>query len=223
MVPAPVGDLRLRANGYGFARNLVTVPLGIDEFEEARRGYPILFSEVDGFSFALLALGRKNSFVHVGRWESDAYLPGYVRRYPFVIGETDQADPVVMLDHDPEVVVTDGEDGEMLFENGNPTPLAESMLDECRVFMEGPYRRTCAFAEALKASGVLAKPGQDRGLPRSGTPFEIVDRKKVDGLGAAILREWASKGWLKAIDQHFSSLDRFADLVEREGQGEAGP
>lgn len=221
-MPAPSADLQLRRpDDYGFARKLVTVPLSIDEFGAAMRSFPILFAEVDGFPFGLLTLERENRFVDEGHWDGDTYVPGYVRRYPFVIGETDQAIPVIIMDHNPETLTGDGDGREMLFENGQLTPLGKAMLEDCRTFLQGAYRQTCVFAEALKSSGILTAPDERHGLPNSRTPFEIVDRAKLDGLGAALARQWSANGWLNLIDQHLASLERFGNLLSRDAQGKA--
>ena len=75
--------------GYEFAREANAVLLTMVEFSKASREYPIVFL-ADGDRInpvALLGLpGSENQYVSKdGKWNA-AYIPAYVRRYPFIPG-----------------------------------------------------------------------------------------------------------------------------------------
>jgi len=60
----------------------------------AARTYPIVFSAAaPTVPFAVVGLREnENLFVDAtGNWRDDAYIPAYVRRYPFCLVETDQS------------------------------------------------------------------------------------------------------------------------------------
>ena len=71
---------------FEFARDLAFVPLTMDEFPQAQRDYPIVFT-AQGPTVPVALLGSQasgNQFVEEdGSWRKGAYVPGYLRRYPF--------------------------------------------------------------------------------------------------------------------------------------------
>src|SRR5688572_9263229 len=69
-------------------RSITALPLSYTEFGAACRDYPIAFISGGGRQFiAMAVLGLEkdqNLFVTAdGAWDTGAYLPAYVRRYPF--------------------------------------------------------------------------------------------------------------------------------------------
>src|SRR5262245_49510004 len=70
-------------------RTLAALPLSFTEFSVACRDYPIAFLNAgDAGNFVpMVVLGletQQNLFVTKdGVWETSAYVPAYVRRYPF--------------------------------------------------------------------------------------------------------------------------------------------
>jgi len=66
------------------------LPLTIDEFPNAARNYPIVFSVGDN-SVPLILMGLNegvNTFMgEDGKFTEPAYVPAYVRRYPFLLAK----------------------------------------------------------------------------------------------------------------------------------------
>jgi hypothetical protein len=77
----------LEAKGFDFAWEAVGVPIGISEFALAARHYPIVFSAADFLPLAILGvkLGTKLFIEPDGSWRWGHYVPGYIRRYPFIM------------------------------------------------------------------------------------------------------------------------------------------
>ena len=78
-------------DGFKFSGKTNSVPLAGVEFPEACKHFPIVFTKVDGQRLLPLALlgfrDLENLFVDAGgRWK-DAYVPAFVRRYPFVLAK----------------------------------------------------------------------------------------------------------------------------------------
>jgi len=79
------GDLRLRSGAdFAFARGTNSVAVTASEFGAVSRNFPIVFVGEEGYPAAVLGLDAGNLFVDdAGAWAQDAYVPAYVRRYPF--------------------------------------------------------------------------------------------------------------------------------------------
>lgn len=93
VVPLQRGDRVLLPHGStpGFCRSINALAVSFSEFVVAGRDYPIVFASGDGGgTFApVIVLGLaegQNLFVDAaGEWDAAAYLPAFVRRYPFCI------------------------------------------------------------------------------------------------------------------------------------------
>src|SRR6202167_3688090 len=83
------GKLRVsRPTHFRFAANTNAVPLLIDEFPMAAAYYPIVFAAGNSpVPAAVVGLKNDNNLFldREGRWLNGAYLPAYVRRYPFIL------------------------------------------------------------------------------------------------------------------------------------------
>lgn len=95
--------LKLNADkGCQFAAGTHLVPLAGLEFFQAARSYPILFvGEGEQLSpIALLGLKEGlNSFVDdSGQWRSNTYVPAFIRRYPFVLAQSENDEFTVCFD-----------------------------------------------------------------------------------------------------------------------------
>lgn len=86
-------DLRIKPiPNLKFASTVHSVPLTGVEFPAAARDLPILFGGLTVDSAGPLALlglrENENLFINAdGHWEANAYIPAFVRRYPFVLAE----------------------------------------------------------------------------------------------------------------------------------------
>ena len=83
---------------FGFAAHQHFLPLHVGEFGAAAINYPIIFA---GEAHAPLAvMGVKpgeNLFIAAdGLYRTGAYIPAYIRRYPFVVARDDQAQRMVV-------------------------------------------------------------------------------------------------------------------------------
>ena len=73
-----------------FLKNAHAIPLTVDEFVEAQRDLPIIFTAGDDpLPLALMGLNEGiNTYVNdKGRIDDPVYLPAYVRRYPFMLAK----------------------------------------------------------------------------------------------------------------------------------------
>lgn len=215
---------RLKDGDLAFAAGTNAVPLVIGEFALASRSYPIVFAAEDAAPLALLGLGRDNLFVADGRWSEGHYVPAYVRRYPFVFIQTENPQGFALaIDEDSDRIVREGEEGVALFHGDAATALTRQALEFCSLFT-GEHRATQAFAAALRSQGLLTARNADATLPDGRklalTGFQVMDAQMFAAMPEQVVVDWHRKGWLGLVNSHLASLERFADLLSRQGQME---
>lgn len=211
---------RLKQGDLSFAADAPYVPIVVGELAAAARSYPIVFAAGDAQPIAVLGLERRNLFVEEGRWASDAYIPAYVRRYPF--GFIATADPdrfVLAIDAGSDRVVQEGDDGTPLFQDGEPSELTKRALAFCDAF-QGEAAATHAFAKALRAQDLLIDRRADATLPdgrKLGLDgFQVVDREKFSKLSDGVVTDWHNNGYLAWVYSHLASLECFQVLLRRQ-------
>jgi hypothetical protein len=204
---------------FAFAREVNSVPLNAVEFPLAQRAYPIVFSDDDtSFPVALLGLRQnRNLFVDaLGQWAKGAYIPAYVRRYPFIFfADAKQENFALCVDTGSKFV---GKDGTKFFEDGKPTDLTQNALRFCSEF-QSHYQNTVAFCNALREQNLLISNRADIRLRSGGTlsvgNFRIVDENRLQVLSRDVIVSWWEKGWLPMIYAHLMSLATWAALGDR--------
>lgn len=208
--------LRIKPGDYRFAAEANASPLAVIEFASAMRHYPIVFSSKDGFPLAIFGLATSNCFVGDGKWSEGAYVPAYVRRYPFAFSATGEDGFALAIDVGADNVTDEGGEGEPLFVDGKPTSLAENAVAFCGEF-QGAHIQTRAFADALHKHDLLVEQRADA-RPATGAPlvlsgFMVVDQARFDALPDDVVLDWHRKGWSALVHFHRVSLARFADLL----------
>lgn len=203
-----------------FALDTNSVPLNGVELALAQRHYPIVFSEEETpFPIAILGLrNAENSFVGAdGRWAAGAYVPAYVRRYPFVfVTGADQSQFALCIDAASDFVV-DG-DANPFFRDGKPAEASQNALAFCSAF-QGEFEKTKAFARAVAEQGLFESKTADVELKngqklRLGT-FKTIDEGKLAALPHAVVSDWLKRGWLLWIHAHLLSASNWALLAQR--------
>ncbi len=210
---------RLRDGDASFAADAPYVPIVIGELAAAARSYPVVFAGDDAQPVAVLGLERRNLFVEGGRWTGDAYVPAYVRRYPFGFIATVNPDGFALaIDAGADRVVRSGTEGAPLFDDGKPSALTGQALAFCDAF-QADVTATRAFAEALKAHDLLIDRRADATLPDGRTlgldGFQIIDADRFGALADDAVIDWHRKGWLPLVHFHLASLERFQALLVR--------
>ncbi|ATY34207.1 SapC family protein [Sphingomonas psychrotolerans] len=213
------GDWRLHDGDLSFAAETPFVPIVAGEIAAAARDYPVVFAAGGAQPIAVLGVEYENLFVEDGRWIPDAYVPAYVRRYPFGFIRTVNPDGFALaIDTGADRVTREGEDGAALFDADGPTALTRQAMRFCEAF-EGEAAATSAFVGALVAADLLVDRRADVTLPdgrKLGLDgFGIVDAERFAALPGETILDWHRKGWLGLIHLHLSSLERFPALLAR--------
>ena len=230
--PAQHGALRLdRSTGYGFAAGTASIPLGLGEFAVVARHYPIVFTAgLVPAPVALVGLNDQgNLFVGAdGAWRADAYVPGYVRAYPFIFVE-DSAHDATYVGMEEGAACLGSERGEPLFEDGKPTPALREAVQFCATFRDN-HTAAAAFAAALDAAGLLQEeeatvsftakvggPGRGGGGGGGTTRvrgFKVIRPDRLDAVADETFLDWRRRGWLGAIYAQLHSSANWARLID---------
>jgi len=212
------GALQLRAPlDFGFAREANAVPLTLAEIPLAAQWYPVAFAAGEGSRpVAILGLREgENLFVdETGGWRDGAYVPIYVRRYPFIL--TQQEDMVALcINEGEDVLIPAG--GAPLFENNQPTGLLESAMQFCRS-AQAAERATQPFVDALRALELLDGRRAVIDLPDGGqmslSGFETIDEGRLRALDDETFLELRRQGWLGAIYAQIQATLNWSRLAD---------
>ncbi|WP_310541289.1 SapC family protein, partial [Phenylobacterium sp.] len=174
---------------YGFARNTNAIPISLSEIPLAALSYPIAFT-IEGGARPVAIVGLRddeNLFVDTdGGWLEGAYVPAYVRRYPFILAEYGEGEDLgvqLCIEDHPEILVHGA--GQPLFADGEPSRLVKSAFDFCKSLRAADLA-TAPFVEALVACGVLDGRAATVKLPTGGdlklAGFATIDEARLRSL-----------------------------------------
>jgi hypothetical protein len=214
------GKMRIsRPSHFRFTSKTNAIPLLIDEFPMAAAYYPIVFA-AGPQPIPAAVVGLKNdSNLYLdkdGRWQEGAYLPAYVRRYPFILmDDPEQKQFVLCIDDSSEMLSAQGEYA--LFEGDQPSAFTKSAMEFCAALRQ-QGDATDEFVKALKDHDMLMPNDAQIDL-RDGTRlqlsgFLVINPQKFDALPDNILLQWRKKGWLGLVYAQLLSSHRWQNLVD---------
>ena len=208
-----------------FCRSSNALALSIAEFSTAARDYPIVFASADaGRTYSpVVVLGladAQNLFVDAsGAWDAAAYLPAFVRRYPFCISELrprngEGSEMLVCVDSS-----SIDRRGTPLFDAaGEPSPqwqTALRLLQEYQNDLEATARMCAVFGnlDLLSPFTFQVMQGEAPGLKLQG--MYRIDEQKLAALKPEEHKELVTGGLMGKIYAHIHSLENFARLYRR--------
>lgn len=209
---------------FSFVATTHVVPLTVQEFGIAATSMPIIIAPDRKTPLAVMAArSGENLFVASdGQWEMDAYIPAFVRRYPFVFAADQNNDNfVVCIDVDAEMI---GENPDIpMFDGDQPTDYTKNAMEFLQEF-ERNRRATEEFVAMLNEFDLLEEktvtftPNNTDGS--AGQPVKVADylgvsEEKLNNLPAAKLLDLKQRGALPAIYAHLVSLLQWQKLVLR--------
>ena len=208
---------------YRFAAASNAVPISIGEFMPAIRNYPIVFAEGSLAPVAILGLKQtENLFLEPnGAWRSGAYIPAYLRPYPFILAQADGSNRrALTVDEDSDrfvdLTADDDPQGRLFTDDGAATPMAKDILKFCEAYHQ-QHLAGEAFVAAIKEADLLVAKNADMTFPDKSTyqlrGFRIIDPERFRALPAALVADWHSKGWLNAIALHLASQQNWQLLL----------
>ena len=210
--------IRTIENPYAFTAKSHLVPLTVTEFGPAALSYPVIFAGEDKTPVAVMGVNsNENLFVDdKGQFQPDAYLPAYVRRYPFVLANDPQSQRMVVCIDRKAPMVSDKPEV-FFFEKGELSDYTKGAIDFCNNF-EGEVQRTQSFVNMLKELDLFEKK-EARYTPPGSTESQLVaeyqgvSEAKLNALPAAKLVELRDNGALQQIYCHLLSLMGWERLI----------
>ncbi len=203
---------------FSFTREVNAVPVNLIEMPQICHFYPIAFSP-DNSATPVAILGlrdNENLFVsEKGEWIEHAYVPAYIRRYPFIFSEIPGGEQLTLC-VDMVDSVTEESSEQKFFDNGEPSQLAKNALEFCKSY-HAAAQQTLEFSQAIADAGLLVEReaqinvGGKARINFSG--FKIVDEKKFAEMPDEQFLEWRKKGWLPFIYAHLFSGSQWQRLT----------
>jgi hypothetical protein len=207
-----------------FCKNLNAIPISYSEFSVACRDYPLVFASGDnGQSFAPVAVlgiaDGENLFLANGAWDRNAYVPAYVRRYPFCMArvnldQVEQAERLICV----EKSFLDDK-GELMFDaEGKALPQwqpIEKLLQEYEADLERSREMSAILSDYALFEPFAMQAQTNAGASMNLTGMYRVDEKKLEFLNASQHKNLIKKGVMGRIYAHLISIDNFARLLDR--------
>lgn len=206
-----------------FTRNTHAVPITVDEFSTCQRSFPIVFGLGEAAApLGLIGLqeGQNLYLDEAGQWEPTAYVPAFVRRYPFMLARLSPDSQDLSLCFDDSSKQIEENDGEALFVNGETSDTTKNCLNFCEQF-EQAVMRTRNFIDELTKLDILMDGEvtiQREGLaePAVYRGFRMVDENKLQSLRGDQARKLVQSGMMGLIYAHLFSLSLISPLFERQ-------
>ena len=200
---------------YAFVGASHVVPLTVTEFAPAALSYPVVFLGDVKQPVAVMGLRQtENLYVTAqGDFRPEAYIPAYVRRYPFVFAnDPAQKRLILCIDRAAPFIVEGGQ--APLFVDGKPSDYVNQAMEFCNNF-EQERLRTESFVKLLTDLDLFdvreavftprdanGQPGQ----PQKLADYFAVSEEKLKALASEKLAELRDNGALGQIYAHLVSL-----------------
>lgn len=216
-------DVKLApSKNYAFACSLNSSILVGTELMEAAKSYPTVFINLGQDSIMPVAiLGWENNlFVNEqGDWQEGAYIPAFVRRYPFILAEGVTKDGSLAVCVDAACSGYDAEKGERMFDDeGNKTKFLENALKFIESY-QSQYALTRVFVNFLKEHDLFRSIDANIKLA-DGKQFTmrnllVIDEEKLKNLADEHLLLLVKRGFMAWIYAHMFSVSNFAKVINK--------
>lgn len=229
--PEPLSIERHRTLGvkrvdrpFQFLGESHVVPITVNEFGVASGSYPLIFAGPQKSPLAVMgARAGDNVFVGLnGDVDPEAYLPAFVRRYPFVFAGDDSGERLlVCIDRAASMI---GENPDVaFFEGDQPTQYTQDAIEFCKEF-ERHRRATDEFVRVLVEMDLFEEksvaltprnPDGSEGQPQKIADYFAVSEEKLNALTADQFIRLRDQGVLGPIYAHLVSLLSWPKIIQR--------
>lgn len=210
---------------FAFLRAAHAVPLTVTEFGMAACSFPIIFIGEERTPIAVMGV-RQGENLYVtddGRTDDEAYVPAFVRRYPFVFANDPQNDQLLLC-VDSEAPMVSEEHEVAFFEGEKASKFTEDAIDFCKEF-ERQRRATVQFVDTLKEYDLFEEKsisfqprdanGNEVGEPQKIADYWAVSEERLNALSQEAFMEMKTMGALGASYAHFMSLLNWPRIIQR--------
>ena len=220
--------LRYSDRQFDFLKETHFVPVTLGEFGAAGSRFPIIFLGENKTPVAAMGLQAGNNlFVNAetGEYEPYAYLPAFVRRYPFVAANhgPDSDRFTVCIDTGSHLY-SDNPEQPFFNDKGEPTEFTNRAIDFVRRF-ESDVKLTEEFVKRLTELDLFDQQqatfqprnaqGEAQGEPQVIASYWGVSSEKLRALKPETLASLRDNTYLGAIYAHMLSLAQWENLIAR--------
>lgn len=207
-----------------FAQGANLIPALVDEFEMALDDVPIAFLPGPAAPAAVFVTGLKpgmNVFVSEDGLWNGKYAPAYLRRYPFIVGDVTDGEPILCVDDTYEGLSE--KEGDRFFSKAGESE--ETLVRALTLSQSYKHsaERTDQFTKMLHDMELFHSISLDAVMPdgekTSVHGLMVVDEAALAGLSADNLKKLNDAGFLKAIYYHLLSLRAISRLASKLGTG----
>lgn len=223
----------MQEGAFDFLKNIHYVPLTANEFGVAASHYPIIFAGPDHMPLAVMGMRQgDNLFVDENnQFKQDAYVPAYVRRYPFVLAASQEGTGdrmLVCVDHACSAI-KENPDQAFFKDENEPSAYTQQAIEFLQQYesqRKGTEQMMSRLAELdlFYTRDVTYRP-QMRGRPgaeQKVTEHVALDEKKLTQLDEKTLKELMESGIIGAAYAHLLSMFRWDQLLEMEIRRQRG-
>lgn len=206
---------------YPNLETMISVPLGLGEFYEACKDYPILFTknqEGHWLAIALLGYNDKNVYLDENRrFKKGKYLPAFLRRYPFVLVQNEAQESFSLgIEEEALEKLTPSNQQRALFkEDKTPSDLTNSTLDFL-VRFQGELHACSALIKEFETWELLVEQSanivDDEGKSHTINGFFTVNEEKLNHLSEKKKLDIYKKGVTPFMTAHLISLSNIRRL-----------
>jgi hypothetical protein len=217
-------DWSVAVESYQFASSIISVPLVSSEILSAAQEFPIVFSKVgeDYIPLAIMGLREgENLLIDDKGIMTTRYIPGFFRRYPFMVGAGKDNNMLVGIDVESSAIVKDGSKGHKLFtEQGEQTPFLKEVIEFVRDYqhrsdMANFFCRRLEELDLLESMTANVNVGGEGGTNISLKGFHVVNREKFKALSDENVLDLFKKEGLELIYAHLMSLANLNTLTQK--------
>ncbi|MEZ5938019.1 MAG: SapC family protein [Hyphomonadaceae bacterium] len=209
---------------FAFLREAHAVPITVSEFGVAATCYPIIFVGDAKTPVAVMGIRQnENEYVDAaGNPDPDAYLPAFVRRYPFVFASDNQSDRLILCVDRQAPMISDNPDVR-LFEGDQPTKFTQDAIEFCKEF-ERQRRATIEFVEMMDKEGLFesktvtftprdanGNPGEQQKI----ADYFAISEERLNALQDDKFSEIRNTGAIAPIYAHLISLLNWQRVIQR--------
>lgn len=214
-------DWSVEPRDFSFCRTTNSVPLTAVEFPAAAEEYTIVFVGQPGEVLPVAVTGVRpdeNLFVDAGGGWDARYIPGFVRRYPFVFTTPDNGDTLTLcIDEAYPGINQEGRGPRLFDDQRKPSEFTRQVMEFLREY-EVEFGRTQAFCRKLEELKLLEPMQVEVGTGAETASlggFLGIDREKLRALPAERLAELARDDSLEMMYVHLQSMRNFGRMRSR--------
>ncbi len=206
-----------------FARDMNIIPITFSEIQKLCCDYPIVYIGGESPSMAIVVgideEGKNLAIDEEGRFRG-AYVPAFLRRYPFIMVKTGEDE--MALGFDIESGCFSSPEGERLFDDEGKATNTLNNIGTFLKSLEDEFIITRNMVAELERLGILEERvltiGEGENAKKIGG-FKTVEHERLTALSDDVLADMVKKGWIEVITLQQFSVKNFEKIVALENAG----